>query len=259
MSTVLVEAKIGAGAARVEKFLSTLDESAAKAKASEPRTLAYFAAQSGEDSHELLVFQKRMEKSIPRRLRLSKKRKLPSSSLVNKLVGKKKNEKNEKNGKEEDLMPPVHFRDVQGFGFWNRPGMHANADAVFCWSVSRFQETWMRDRWLEITKPFAQWCFDNEPDTIMYSGGIALSDNSHYNIRKGDLIFVNLYTCAEAKQAHDRSQQHKDLVTSFKAHGLKYTYSAKMYGLTPTPHGFLWRDQEAIVEEEEEEEQKADL
>ena len=250
MSTVLVEAKVGSGDCRKNQFFSSLDQSVEQAKRVDLSTKSYFAAQSGEAPEELVVFHKTIDPNPNpnpnwnrKRLRLSKKRKLQAASKINKIFGSKKADR---------VMPAVHFRDVDGFGFWNRGDVIPSRDGVFCWSVSRFKDDWMREKWLALTQPFAEWCKVNEPDTLIYSGGIALHDNSYYNIRKGDLIFVNLYTCAEAKETHDRSTKHMELIKSFKDHGLEYTYSSKMYGLTL--HGFLWRDGDDI-----EEEQKAEM
>ena len=58
----------------------------------------------------------------------------------------------------------------------------------------RFEEEWMRDKWIEIMAELAAWDEENEPGTLTYAGGIASADLGRHAPRHVPCFMLDCWT-----------------------------------------------------------------
>ena len=93
----------------------------------------------------------------------------------------------------------------------------------------RFDDDGHRADYIRMAGDYADQCFTEQPETLIYSGGIAGQDADRGpDIKRGDLMFTMVYTDMSAVEKHSRDLAPGEHVTP--------TFH-KMY--RTTGHGFL--------------------
>jgi hypothetical protein len=105
----------------------------------------------------------------------------------------------------------------------------------------RFDTKTMRDEFVALGQEHAAWCLENEPDTLIYSGGLARQDaDRELDLLSGDLVFVMGCTDMRATLAHRDAPEHVALGERITASGIRLTNTfARTY--ETCGNGFLWR------------------
>ena len=133
------------------------------------------------------------------------------------------------------------FADIDDYGWWGRlenaPSMR-QPDLHLVTMVTRFPDDQSRERYIDLTRAHAQYCHTAEPETLVYSGGLALRDNDRGpNIKKGDLLFVVVFANDAAAEQHRTDRAHQNVQKALKdvprERVLLNTYKT-------TSCGFLW-------------------
>ncbi len=107
------------------------------------------------------------------------------------------------------LMHATLF-DIEGFGWWSRDLENPQRRQL---SLSltglRFPDESNKDRFLELSKEHAAYCWNAEPDTLIYSAGIVTDCiGGDIDIELGDLIFVMGCTDENAVEKHLNDPKH---------------------------------------------------
>ena len=136
------------------------------------------------------------------------------------------------------------FDDVKNYGWWSRKD-HVNLmnerDVILTVLGMRFETAEQRDQFIDLSQVHAQYCWDEEPDTLIYSGGIATSDaDREIDLRKGDLVFVMACTDLAAFEKHRDDPNHLALGEKFSQAGINIE-SSFMRTYRTTGHGYLWK------------------
>eukprot|EP00944_MAST-04C_sp_MAST-4C-sp1_P007226 g7226.t1 len=112
-------------------------------------------------------------------------------------------------------LPALSFYDIPNYGWWSRSNRSQYAHTILCINVIRFNCSWMLDEFQKISSEFSEYIWINEPETLIYSGGVTTTDtrssSMEYDIKKGD--FVSIVECAnnDALKKHLGNVQDADL------------------------------------------------
>jgi len=105
----------------------------------------------------------------------------------------------------------------------------------------RFGSEGMCDKFISLSSEHAAYCWENEPETLIYSGGIAKADaDRELDIKQGDLIFAMGCTDMTAVEQHRDDPKHLAMGAKFAAQGIQMENTFSRYYRT-TGNGFLWR------------------
>lgn len=103
-------------------------------------------------------------------------------------------------------LPALSFYDIPNYGWWSRPGRRQYAHTILCINVIRFHRSWMLDQFLNIASEFSEYIWGNEPETLIYSGGVTATDtrssSGEYNIKKGDFVSIFEFANDDAMRKH---------------------------------------------------------
>ncbi len=229
--TAIVEYQIRPENTTMEEWLAEWDKRGEDARTGEPETNAYAAATNLENDLNVLVFERYANGGSSLALHAER----PAHATLIETMGERRMTKRR-------VMSSA-FTDVAGFGWWGRPESHdANAANVILVIIGlRFAETAMGEAFIELSSQHAAYCFENEPDTLIYSGGLAKADaDRELDIKQGDLIFVMGCTDMAAVEKHRDDPQHIALGGEIAKRQItmQNTFSRSYQ---TTGNGFLWR------------------
>jgi len=229
----IVEYNIRKENTTMEKWLEMWKPRAVDARDGEPETSAYAACINTNNPERVLVFERYDHGMASIKLHSERE---AHKTLIQTMF--------EKNVTKYQALPGLLFYDIPGYGWWSRPGkQRKDKDTILIVTVLRFEQPWMLDKYIQITTEFNKYVWENEPDTLIYSGGIATTDvkKGDYEIKKGD--FISIFECTDqaALQKHADDPEHRDrLPTQFNRAGVKIKGVTQMYYRT-TGIGFMNR------------------
>jgi hypothetical protein len=132
------------------------------------------------------------------------------------------------------------FLDYPGFGWRGRGGETLILSGVIIViSGLRFSDDAQRTDAIRMSQEHAEYCWNEEPDTLIYSMGIAGQDADRGpDIKQGDLIFMMACTDMAAADKHSQDPRYLALEPEFAKAGIEtiFTFTKKY---RTTGHGFL--------------------
>jgi quinol monooxygenase YgiN len=198
--TALVEFEIRKENATMAQWLDVWGARGLDALTGEPETTAYEAAQSEEHEQQVLIFERyaRGQSSIDVHQQRA------AHSQLQEIMGAR-------NMTKRRVMSSL-FSDIDDYGWWSRPERN---DALRMGGlrltviVTRFPDEATKARYIKLTGDHAKYCWDNEPDTLIYAGGLAIRDAERGPaIRQGDLLFVAAFADEAAAIKHRDDAAH---------------------------------------------------
>lgn len=227
--TALVEYQIRAENTDMAEWLSVWNPRGEDALIGEPETSAYATAVNVENELNVLVFERYAhgESSVQQHMAR------PAHAELMTALG-------ERNLTKRRVMS-TSFEDVADYGWWSRPEKPSGADVILVVLGMRFENDESKTRFLDLSRGHAAYCLDNEPDTLIYSGGIATGDaDRELDIKTGDLIFIMGCTDMAAAEKHSNDPNHIALGAKFSEAGVAMEVTFNRTYRT-TGHGYLWR------------------
>ena len=227
--TAVVEFQIRPENASMPEWLEVWDLRGEDARAAEPETIAYGTAVNLEDSNSVLVF----ERYRNGRQSLDQHIARPSHAALTQTMGDRKMTRRR--------VMSMLFDDVPGFGWWRRDEALDQEGVVLYLVGMRFRTPAVRDQFIEFTAGHAEYCWREEPETLIYSAGVASRDaDREVDLKRGDLVFVMACTDMAAVQKHSEDPNHLALGPKRAELGIERT-STFTRGYRSTGNGFLWR------------------
>lgn len=220
--TALVEYQVRTDVTTIADWLGEWQKRAQDALEAEPETTTYAAAVSLEDESCLFFYEHYENGSAGLKFHMER----PSHAVLNETMGARRMTKRR--------VMSTGFFDLPDFGFRGRGGITLiQSGAIFVLTGLRFGDDAHRSDFIRMSRDHADHCFVEEPDTLIYSGGIVARDADRGpDIKQGDLIFIMACTDMAAVEEHYRDRQH------FIDAGVEMTTTfQKMYRMTG--HGFL--------------------
>ena len=164
--TAIVEYQIRPENTTMPDWLAEWDKRGEDARTGEPETAAYAAAINLENELNVLVFERYANGASSLGLHVER----PAHRTLTETMGERRMTKRR--------VMSSSFTDVADYGWWGRPEKSdANAENVILSLLGlRFATDAMRDDFLELSFEHAAYCWDNEPETLIYSGGLAKND-----------------------------------------------------------------------------------
>lgn len=227
--TALVEYQVRAESCTPTQWLEVWGARGGDALEGEPETTAYEAAVATEDAHRVLIFERYAngESSIEAH------RQRTAHAALTETMG-------DPNMTKRRAMSHL-LADVEGYGWWGRPeqcAIQATAGLELTLIGMRFTSDAMREEYLAVTGEHAAYCQQNEPGTLIYSGGLALRDGDRGpDIKAGDLLFVAVFTDEAATIQHRDDPRHIALQPELQAIGRERTF---LQTYRTSGKGFLW-------------------
>jgi len=229
--TTIVEYQIRPENTTLEEWLLEWNKRAEDARSGEDETSAYAAAINLENELNVLVFERYVKGNSSLKLHVER----PAHATLMEVMGARQMTKRR--------VMSSQFTDVADFGWWGRPDSHqSNVEGAILVIIGlRFTEAGMADEFLTLSSVHADYCWEHEPDTLIYSGGLALADaDRELDIKTGDLIFVMGCTDMAAVEKHRDDPNHLALGEKFaEQHITMENTFSRMY--RTTGRGFLWR------------------
>ena len=230
--TAIVEFQIRTETTTLDAWLDEWQKRADDAFEHEPETSAYEALVNTEDESRVLIFE-RYEHG---KSSLQKHMARPAHQALEETMGARRMTKRR-------VLGNIGF-DILNYGWWSRPESASparRAGQPLILLSMRFAEPAHRDRFVELSGELAQYCWQAEPDTLIYSGAVAADDGkADAPLLKNDLMFVMACTDAAAVQKHAVDPEHVALGGKLAAEGLEIV-SAQTMQYRTTGRGFLWR------------------
>lgn len=185
ISTILTEHQVDLES--IDRWIDRWRATASAAINDEPLLLANEAALSDEDSSSVLVYERvsggAQQQSPP---------KLAEAIATN---------------------MRIQLTDIPGFGWWSRhtAGLQQGKLKLSMTGL-RFPDETHKEGFLKLSQEHALYCWDEEPDTLIYScGNVAGFAESELDIENGDLVFVMGCTDEAAVQKHLEDPKHEAL------------------------------------------------
>lgn len=226
--TAVVEFQIRTETTNMDEWLTEWHQRAEDALLGEPETSAYEAAVSTDDESCVLVFERYAHGS--RSLQAHVER--PAHAALTEAMGARNMTKRR--------VMSSRFYDVADYGWWTRSNDPlVQRDAIMVLAGMRFADAAQAEEFCRLTQTHADYCWEAEPDTLIYSGGIAAQDADRgLDIKQGDLVFVMACTDMDAVTRHRDDPRHLALGEQFAAAGIAVESTfAKTY--RTTGRGFL--------------------
>ena len=198
--TVLVEFEVHSDTTTMAQWLDVWGARGLDALAGEPETIAYEAAQSEEHERQVLIFERyaRGFSSIDNHQQRA------AHSYLQETMGAR-------NMTKRRVMTSL-FSDIDHYGWWSRPEraeVLRTRGLPLTVIVTRFPDDATKARYIKLTRDHAKYCWDNEPDTLIYAGGLAIRDADRGPaIRQGDLLFIAAFTDDAAAIKHRDDPAH---------------------------------------------------
>jgi quinol monooxygenase YgiN len=226
--TALVEFQIRAENTDMDGWLSVWNPRGEDALVGEPETSAYATAVNTENELNVLVFERYAGESS-----LQQHMERPAHAELMTALG-------ERNLTKRRVMS-TSFEDVPDFGWWSRPEKPGGKDVILVVLGMRFADDESKNNFLGLSAEHAAYCLESEPDTLIYSGGIAKADaDRELDIKSGDLIFVMGCTDMAAVEKHRDDPNHLALGARFQEKGVTVEMTFHRTYVT-SGHGYLWR------------------
>ena len=230
--TAIVEYQIRNENTTMDEWLAEWDKRAEDARVGEPETTAYASAINLENALNVLVFERYAKGNSSLGLHADR----PAHNTLIEVMGERRMTKRR--------VMSTRFADVPDFGWWGRPERHdGNGEGMVLVILGlRFADAGMGEAFINLSSEHAAYCWENEPDTLIYSGGLAMSDaDRELDIKKGDLIFVMGCTDMTAVEEHRDDPNHLALNAKIVEQQLQMENTFRRIYKT-TGHGFLWRE-----------------
>ena len=224
----LVEFQIRSGETNLDEWLEVWQKRAQDAFEAEPETTAYAAAVSLDDESSVLIYERYAKGAASLKSHMER----PSHKVLTETMGQHRMTKRRVMG--------MRCIDLPAFGWWGR-GVDARIQSgvIFSISVLRFGDEAQRSKAIAMSQDHADYCWNEEPDTLVYSGGIASSDADRGpEIKQGDFVFIMACTDLAAVEKHSQDPQHLALGSAFADAGIETTFRFNKRYRT-TGHGFL--------------------
>lgn len=227
---VMVEFQIRPEATTTDEWLSEWNRRAEDALHAEPETNAYAAALNADDDHQVLVFERYQHGERSLQAHLDR----PAHSVLDDTMGERKMTKRR--------VMSSRFHELTDCGWWSRPGVDPSpSGAIVRFTGFKVGSEDKRDTFVERTREHAAYCWDTEPGTLVYSGGIAMVDaDREIDQRAGDLVFIAVYADMAAADAHNDDRRHVALAEALVTDGIVSEPTFRRTYVT-TGHGFCWR------------------
>ena len=198
--TALVEYQIRSENCTREQWLNTWAPRAADALDAETGTTAYETAIHQNEDRQVMLFERYTEGQTSLDAHMAR----PSHQALMDVMGKARMIKRR-------IMSNL-FQDIPDYGWWSRPErtpVLREAGLSMTLIVTRFDAAATRHRYIELTGDHARYCWHHEPDTLVYSGGLALRDSDREpQIKTGDLLFIAVFANDSAAAKHRDDPQH---------------------------------------------------
>lgn len=226
--TVLVEFQIRTDETTMDDWLDEWQKRAQDALDAEPETTAYAAAVSLEDESCVFVCERYVHGSASLKFHMER----PSHAALNETMGTRRMTKRRVMG--------TGFFDVPDFGWWRRgDNTLIQRGAIIVLLGLRFGYDAHRGDFIRMFQDYADYCWVEEPETLIYSGGIATRDADRGpDIKQGDLILFMACTDMAAVEKHRQEPRHLALEQQLVNAGIEMTTTFQKTYRT-TGHGFL--------------------
>lgn len=226
----LVEYQVRTETTSVNEWLDVWQDRGEDALAGEPETSSYEAAISDQDTDQVLVF----ERYINGRASIDAHIARPAHATLMETMGGRKMTRRR--------VMSNHFADIDDYGWWSRALDEApmrDADVLITLIGTRFASDEMKQRYIDVTGEHAAYCFDAEPDTLIYNGCIAQDDADRGpDIKIGDMLFVAAFKNEAAALKHRDDPRHVALQPRLSEIERERTF-IRTY--RSTGRGYLWR------------------
>jgi hypothetical protein len=224
--TALVEYQVRSDETTVYEWLKEWQKRAQDALYGESQTTTYASAASLEDE-SYLFFYEHYENG---RAGLKSHLERPSHAVLNETMGARRMTKRRIMG--------TGFFDLPDFGWRGRGGGALVSDcAIFELSGLRFGSEAQRCEAIRLLRELLIDRFSQEPETLIFSGGIATEDSDRGpDIKQGDLILIKASFDRAAMETHRLSIDERIIDAGIEVKSsFKKTYRT-------TGHGFLLKD-----------------
>lgn len=228
--SVLIEYQVRTDNNSVGEWLDVWNDRGEDARVGEPETDAYVAAVNLADESNVLVFERYAN---------------GQSSLDAHIDRPAHGELMDAMGSRQMTMRRVmttKFSDIGDYGWWARPGTAdpASPGVALIALGFRFGSDSDLATYLEASREHAAYCWDAEPDTLVYSAGLAMADaDREIDLHTGDVVFVMACTDLAAVDKHANDPRHVALMAELKASIQMERTFIRSY--KTTGNGFLWR------------------
>ncbi len=229
--TAIVEYQIRAENNSMDEWLEVWKPRGEDAQIGEPETLAYATAVNDEEPSQVLVYERyQRPESLP----------IHSAREAHKTLLSTMGERNMTRRR----VFSGRFDDGDGFGWWVPSGEQADpicAGASISLLGLRFGEERSRQRFFELTREHARYCWDAEPSTWVYSCGFAAAAmDRELDVVEDDLLGVMICADRQAADQHANDPRHLGLGETMANENLDVK-QLFLRTYTTTGHGFLWR------------------
>ncbi len=229
--TTVVEFQIRPENTTMPEWLGEWEKRGEDARIGEPETSAYAAAVNLDNELNVLVFERYSRGDGSLALHMER----PAHKTLTETMGKRQMTKRR--------VMSTRFDDIPDFGWWGRSrGDKERAEGlVLVLTGFRFENSEKLQEFLDLSTEHAAYCWDNEPDTLVYSGGIARADaDRELDLKKGDLVFAMACSNMEAVEKHRTDANHLALGATLAEQQI---VAEKTFQRTyrTTGLGFLWR------------------
>ena len=228
--TALVEFQIRKENATMQEWLTQWEKRAQDACEAEPETSAYAAAISTTNDSNVLVYERYAKGRSSLELHMER----PANAELTAVMGERRMTKRR--------VMSAQFADISGYGWWGRPETHpADFENMLLVVIGlRFGDDESADGFIGLSSEHAAYCREAEPDTLIYSAGLATADSDRGDIEQGDFICVMGCTDMAAMQKHSADPNH--LALGGKIMKLKLQVQPTFSQIyRTTGKGFLWR------------------
>ena len=230
--TAIVEFQVNTETTSVEQWLEEWSKRAEDARVGEPQTPSYAAALNSEARDHVLVFERYSQGDISLKEHL------------NRSAHQKLHERMDAENMTKRRVMSTHFVDVEGYGWWARPEQQdvmMRPGVIITVLGMRFPSEQQREKFIQLSQAHAEYCWTEEPDTLIYSGGLALSDaDRELDIKTGDLVFVMASTDMEAMVKHRDDPKHLAIGERLSAEGINVE-GTFLRSYETTGDGYLWK------------------
>ena len=231
-TTAIVEFQIRPENVTMDGWLDIWDKRARDAWEGEPETSAYAAAVNLEDERNVLVFERYTHGASS----IKTHQERPAHAELQRTMGERQVTKRR-------VMSAL-FDDIPDYGWWSRPdadGGNGAAGGIVTILGMHFADEAMRTAFIELSGGHADYCWREEPETLIYTGGLANADaDREFDLKAGDLVFVMVTTDMAATEKHANDPNHLALGAKFAERGIEMepvfhrSYRA-------TGNGYFWR------------------
>ena len=230
--TAIVEFRIPADEMSMADWLSLWTGRADDARDGEPETSAYEAAVSIDNGADVLVFERYRHGDPSLLLHMER----PSHAALARSLGE------HKVSMSRTLI--AKFVDLPDFGWWSRPErdpIFTEPGAVMIVIGMNFSDDNAKDAFVRLSAQHAAYCWDAEPDTLVYSAGRSVADANYGIDVEADLIFVMCYTNMAAAEKHREDPRHIALGEQLEKNGIAPPVAfSRLY--TTSGCGYLWNE-----------------